>query len=275
MDWYYTIGGDRKGPHSPAEFEQLVQQGVITPETLVWHLGMEEWQPYDGGSRSVPPPVAVPPIAVAPPAGHLICTDCGGIFPTSEVITLASRPYCAVCKPLAVQRLKEGVIPVPVSAVDEIRKQYLKHEASVKSIGFLYFLGGTGLFIVGTAGIIASSVRSSGSEMVTCVILFGLGIGQFCVGCGLRRLKRWARVPSGILSGLGLLAIPIGTLINAYILYLIFSTKGKMVFSDEYHDIIKQTPHIKYRTSIVIWIVLGLFLVLMGFALLGAFIKRY
>ena len=106
-------------------------------------------------------------------------------------------------------------------------------------------------------------------------IFFVLGIGQFCVGYGLRRLKRWSRVPSGILSGLGLLAIPIGTLINAYILYLIFSKKGKMVFSDEYHDIIKQTPHIKYRTSIVIWVVLGVLLALMGFGLLSAFLHRH
>lgn len=278
MDWYYTVGGVRKGPHSPAEFQQLVQQGVITSQTLVWHLGMEEWQPYDGGDRSTPPPVAAPliegpPIASAP-AGHLICADCEGVFPINEVISLANRSYCAACKPLAVQRLKEGVIPVSVSAADDIRKQYLKHEASIKSVGFLYFLGGIGVCIAGTAGMLAPSPRAGRGAVVLTFILFGLGIGQFCVGYGLRGLKPWARVPSGILSGLGLLAVPVGTLINAYILYLIFSKKGKMVFSDEYHDIIRQTPHINYRTSIVIWFVLVLLLALMGFALLGAFMAR-
>jgi hypothetical protein len=54
-----------------------------------------------------------------------------------------------------VQRLKEGVIPVSVSAADEIRKKHLKHEASIKSVGFLYFLGGIGVFIAGIAGILA------------------------------------------------------------------------------------------------------------------------
>ena len=87
-------------------------------------------------------------------------------------------------------------------------------------------------------------------------------------------MKKWARIPTGILSGIGLLAFPIGTLINAYVLYLIFSAKGKMVFSDEYRAVIEQTPHIKYRTSIIVWIVLGLLLLLIAFGIFGAFSFR-
>ena len=37
-----------------------------------------------------------------------------------------------------------------------------------------------------------------------------------------------------------------------------------MVFSDEYKNIIAATPHIKYRTSIIVWI--GLIIVLLLFA---------
>jgi hypothetical protein len=36
------------------------------------------------------------------------------------------------------------------------------------------------------------------------------------------------------------------------------------VFSDEYKRVIAETPHIKYRTSIVVWIFLGLLLLLFG-----------
>ena len=47
-----------------------------------------------------------------------------------------------------------------------------------------------------------------------------------------------------------------------------------MVFSDEYRAVIEQTPHIKYRTSIIVWIVLGLLLLLIAIGIFGAFSFR-
>ena len=47
-----------------------------------------------------------------------------------------------------------------------------------------------------------------------------------------------------------------------------------MVFSDEYRAVIEQTPHIKYRTSIIVWIVLGLLLLLIVFGIIGAIVTR-
>jgi len=54
-----------------------------------------------------------------------------------------------------------------------------------------------------------------------------------------------------------LIGFPIGTLIHGYILYLYWGTKGRKVFSPEYKQIIAGTPHVKYKTSIIIWILLG------------------
>jgi hypothetical protein len=95
------------------------------------------------------------------------------------------------------------------------------------------------------------------------------------VGTGLRRLKRWARIPVGILSGIGLIGFPLGTIINAYILYLVFGKKGVTVFSDEYRLVIEQTPHIKYKTSIVVWIFLGLVLLLIVAGLVAAIVGGF
>jgi hypothetical protein len=36
----------------------------------------------------------------------------------------------------------------------------------------------------------------------------------------------------------------------------LFSNKGEMVFSDRYEEIIQGTPHIKYKTLIIVWIFL-------------------
>lgn len=259
MEWYYAVGTDRKGPVSEEEFQRLVGQGVITSGTLVWREGMANWQPHGGGTP--------PTVAGTATTGDVVCAGCGSSFPNSEVVSLANAPYCAACKPLALQRLKEGAA---TNAVEDIRKEHIKHEASVTSIGILYFLGGAGLTLMGIFGMFAGGAEA----ILGSAVLMVLGIGQFWVGTGLRRLKKWARVPTGILSGLGLLAFPIGTLINAYVLYLIFCQKGKMVFSDEYRAVIEQTPHIKYRTSILVWIVLGLLLLLIAIGIIGAFAVR-
>ncbi|PAW69614.1 MAG: hypothetical protein B9S38_09450 [Verrucomicrobiia bacterium Tous-C4TDCM] len=76
-----------------------------------------------------------------------------------------------------------------------------------------------------------------------------------------------------MVAGISLIGFPIGTLIGAYILYLLLGAKGKMVFSPEYQAVIAQTPHIRYRTSKVVWILLGLVLLIIVFGLVALFIK--
>ena len=78
------------------------------------------------------------------------------------------------------------------------------------------------------------------------------------VGRGIRKLRPWARTTGIVLAAIGLLGFPLGTLLNGYILYLLLAKKGKRIFEDDYKDIIEATPHVKYRTSIVVWIFLGL-----------------
>jgi len=136
-----------------------------------------------------------------------------------------------------------------------VRRHYLYHEASVRSIGSLYYFVAI-LFIV--SGIVGVAGEGGSAAAVAFVLLAGLAAIQFWTGRALRTLKPWARIPAGIFSVIGLLGFPIGTLINGYILYLLFSAKGNTVFSEAYRQVIAQTPDIKYRTSIVVWIVLSL-----------------
>jgi DNA-directed RNA polymerase subunit RPC12/RpoP len=41
--WYYSRGGEQKGPFSDGEIEELVENNVITPKTFVWRDGMMDW----------------------------------------------------------------------------------------------------------------------------------------------------------------------------------------------------------------------------------------
>jgi hypothetical protein len=149
------------------------------------------------------------------------------------------------------------------SDADAVRTLHLAHEGSVQSVGLLYVIGGTGGLLLGGILLIGTRTDSGPDRMPMFVVgslLIALSVLQLFTARGLRRLQPWARIPAGVISGIGLLAIPLGTIINGYILYLLFSSRGRLVFSDHYKTIMQQTPHIRHRTSIVVWILLILLL---------------
>ncbi len=214
MEWYYAVKEEKSGPVSEVEFRRLVDEGVISGDTLVWNSGMTDWKPrsevYRGGN-----------------AVGSICAECGQTFEPGEVIKLGSRYACAGCKPIVVQRMQEGGSD---SDDESVRNQYLKHEASVRSIGLLYYLSGAGLLIAsigaGMAGFLRPESGGASSILISVVaalLLILLAVLTIWTGRNLRRLSPSARTPVGLLSGIGLLGFPGGTIINAYILYLVFS----------------------------------------------------
>ncbi|TWU49771.1 hypothetical protein [Rubripirellula reticaptiva] len=166
---------------------------------------------------------------------------------------------------------------VDLSDVEQYRRKYLSHEASIKSMGFIYLLGALFTTPVGLLAMAGSfSIRNDPEGMIVMAIVgsiyTGIGLLHGFVGYGFRKLKSWARIAGMVTSTMGLIIIPIGTMISAYVLYLLISKKGKVVFSDEYRSVIDQTPHIKYKTSIVVWILLGLIAVFVILAFVGAFL---
>ena len=146
--------------------------------------------------------------------------------------------------------------------VEQIRNTYIKHEASLKSVGFLYIIGSIFIVIICSLALLGTLFSNTfiTSEGAAFIVLLLLGVLQFIVGLNIRKLKSWVKLPIAIFSTIGLLGFPLGTLINVYILYLFFGAKGKVVLSGDYKAVIEQTPHIKYKTSKVIWIALGLFI---------------
>jgi len=169
----------------------------------------------------------------------------------------AFNPYAAPAAP---------VEDVSANAEAEaIRKAHISHEASIKAVGLLYYLGGIGVTLAALAGLVGAKDASVGVTL----LLIGLGVGQFFAGWGVRALRPWGRIVGCILSAIGLIGFPIGTLINGYILYLFLSKKGRTIFAPEYQDVIAATPHVKYKTSILVWIFLALLLALIVFGMLA------
>lgn len=168
-----------------------------------------------------------------------------------------------------------------LTEAEEIRKKHHGHETSIKSIGFLYYLsaGLCGLLFLGGGGVDMFRIIQ-GNQVAGVVFAIFLSLGLYAMigalslwlGWGLRRLRSKARIGAIVLSVIGLIGFPIGTIINIYFLYLLCSKKGAMVFSPEYQEVIRQTPHMKYKTPVAAWIVLGLLILLVAAAIMGAFV---
>lgn len=169
----------------------------------------------------------------------------------------------------------EGAVAVELVGEDvdaeSVRRMYIKHEQAVRSVSLLYYVaafftgvGGVGMLIV--MGTVAAEGGPEADGFLVVISAVNVGLSVLCVlgGNWLRRLDRRARPLVGVLSGIGLIHIPIGTLINGYILYLLFSKKGKVVFSPEYKEIIRQTPFIRPGMSGLIIAVLCVLIVLLG-----------
>jgi hypothetical protein len=173
-----------------------------------------------------------------------------------------------------------------------IRRKYLNHEASVKAIAWLDFLWALLLvpvgfitMLIGLGVVPATAIWDGEVEKVAMApggaFVLAIGVLFALVGVGLRKLRPWARITQGVLSILvvlrGLLLLNpsalLGFLIPAYIAYLVFSEKGRMVCSPEYQRVIAATPHIKYRThwlvKLLVAVLLLLLLLIFGIALIS------
>lgn len=103
MVWHYIENGKQAGPVDEATFQSMVSSGAISGSTQVWRDGMPNWAPY--GSVASAGIAAVP---IVP--GTMQCSECGNYFAGEDLVQIGDRAVCAACKPIAVQKLKEGVL---------------------------------------------------------------------------------------------------------------------------------------------------------------------
>lgn len=161
--------------------------------------------------------------------------------------------------------------------VEKIRQEHLNTEASIKAVGTLYILGCVITLFGGFAVVLrwtqnANEISDPSFLSILAMLCFG-GLQGFA-GYALRHFRRWSRLAGTVISVVGLLAFPIGTIISGYILYLLWSKKGRTVFTAEYQGVIAATPHIRYKTSMVVWVALGVIILLVVAGAIIAIIGR-
>jgi len=101
------------------------------------------------------------------------------------------------------------------SAAETVRREYIKHEASVRSIGALYYLGG-GFMVLAALGFAlggfepAAAANAAAITVIVSVFYGALGTVSIVVAYGIRRLQPWARIASIVLILGAFLAAALG-----------------------------------------------------------------
>lgn len=151
--------------------------------------------------------------------------------------------------------------PRDASEFEQIRKQHLNHEAWIHAIGDLYCSAGAALLFAlvvvmpAVADCIMSGRLLSTEDIVACLLLPILAVAgplHIWVGIGLRRFRQNVRFPAAALAGVGLLGLPIGPVINAYVLYVLLSPQGGRILSPDYEQVLAATPAVWRRPSAVL-----------------------
>jgi uncharacterized RDD family membrane protein YckC len=113
MKWYYADAGRQVGPVEDAQLDELARSGAVRDDTLVWREGMANWQPHSA-VRGPAKPIPIPAAAVPMAAETRFCSECGRPHPVHEMVTIGTATVCAQCKPLYMQRAREGGQPIGV-----------------------------------------------------------------------------------------------------------------------------------------------------------------
>jgi uncharacterized RDD family membrane protein YckC len=108
MNLYYAEGERQIGPIGKTELLFLVKEKKVTARTLVWQSGMESWQELGVYIRSRTGKGAQDGSA-AVPMRKAACSECGRAFAEDEMIRFQKSWVCAACKPVFIQKIKEGL----------------------------------------------------------------------------------------------------------------------------------------------------------------------
>lgn len=111
MNWFYaTKEKTQAGPVDETALAELLRSGTITPGTLIWKQGMDDWKPYSSLFGATTPTSL---------SGQSQCAECGQEFAPDKLVQIGGRTVCAGCKPVAVQKLQEGVVSFGASVTME------------------------------------------------------------------------------------------------------------------------------------------------------------
>ena len=145
----------------------------------------------------------------------MFCSHCGArVNPTAAI--------CGSCG----TRVVAGALTAP----------QMTRPTTVTILAVLQFIGGFATLLLGIVFLFAAAAASKPTDngsiaLVFGVLAFGLAVYSIVCGIGLLKLRSYGRTMLMISSGIGLLGVPIGTLISIAILIYMAKPGIKVLFS--------------------------------------------
>ena len=143
----------------------------------------------------------------------MYCSRCGGQL-------VPNTAFCGACGAPA-----SGAVAGP---------GVVRRPGIVTVLAILQLIGAT-LWLLGALGMIAAGIMGSGQTEVESVLvgllLAALGVAQLLCGIGLLKLKPHGRTLQLVFAWIGLIGIPIGTIISILILVYLYKPGIKALFS--------------------------------------------
>jgi uncharacterized RDD family membrane protein YckC len=140
MPWYYSDQGQQAGPVEDAALDDLVRNGIVRDDTLVWCDGMANWQPYGAvrpkPAAPPPPPPVMTPVgagAAAAAAPVAFCSYCGRQYPSNQ---LSFNGAAAICQSCA-QSQAQPVYAQPVYAPSAATAPGFAVDPGIRLLGYL------------------------------------------------------------------------------------------------------------------------------------------
>ena len=161
-----------------------------------------------------------------------------------------------------------------IMSADAARSEHLGTESTLKTIGFLYYLGSLSLIFF-ASGTLAASQGKPDASAAQSLLGIALGVAMGVTAFGVKGLHIWSRPPAIFVSLLLLVAGFFATskaqiVLPLYVIFKMLGKQAKFVLSPEYRQIIDATPHLKSRVTPWLWVLLAvLVLAVVGAAYLA------
>lgn len=165
MAWFYSAGGEQKGPVEVAEFESLIATGIIRAETLVWQPGMPNWLAASAARPDLLPPAIPGQLSPVPIYGAEVTAVTGG------------RQYGGFWLRLLARLIDALVLMIP-SVTVMILVVGTSFFTSIMGGDFSVLTGGTPMFIV--AGLINACMYAAYEAFLTST--YGGTLGKMALG---------------------------------------------------------------------------------------------
>lgn len=164
---------------------------------------------------------------------------------------------------------------VALQNYDKLRREYLARESAIAAFGWFFIVSGV-FGLIAFLGALANTILAAvaGTVEIPWAYVFGRFTGmllvstiQLSTGFGFRKLQANSRIPG---TFLGVLLSFYG--IGIWLMILLWSKKGNMVFSDEYRAAVQSTPYIRRHMTATAWILIFFPIVLTGIIFLLIFL---